>query len=56
MAPRRVKLGTADARQVAVVVVSHHDARVGVGALGVAIVMTEGANAFRLFRILARDP
>ena len=42
MVPRTVKPGTVDARQVAVVVVNHHGARVGVGVLGAVILTIEG--------------
>jgi hypothetical protein len=48
MVLRTIKLGTADVRRVVVVASSHLDARAGVGALCVVIMMTEGAYVFLL--------
>jgi hypothetical protein len=49
MAPQIVKLGTADAHRVAVVVVICRDVLVGAGVQHVAMATIEGAYAFWLF-------
>jgi hypothetical protein len=52
MAPQTVRLGMADARRVAVVVVICRDVRVGVGALYVEMVTTESAYPLGLLQQL----